>query len=396
MPTILRIFGRYQQFGGEERVVQQIHEALSASMDAVLFTGATESISGGNFLRKMRVARDAVHNTEATLEVAALQRQHRFDAWEIHNVFPALSPAIYQLAIRLQVPIVHYLHNYRLSCVNGMFLNHGELCHQCIQGNFFPAFKTCCWRSSRIACGVAGVALSRIRRLGVFERVLAWVALSEAQKKLCARMGMPSERIHVVPHFLDTKDIQAEPIPENGYFLFLGRLSEEKGVRFLLDAWRRIGDPDARLVIAGAGPEEQFLRRRAKELNLRGVDFRGFVSPDQQGPLWRGARALVVPSIWDEPFGLVVLEAWAHGRPVLVSSRGALPEIVADSSAVFSVEDPDGLAAKIRWLLHDSEASERLAAEGAKRLREEYNRERWLSRIKSVYAAAGLSLDGAR
>jgi glycosyltransferase involved in cell wall biosynthesis len=396
MPKVLRIFGRYQHFGGEERVVQQIHEALAGSMEAIRFTGSSETLLGHDVLQRLTAPLRVLHNTHAAREVRNLHLAHHFDAWEIHNVFPALSASIYEEAIRLEVPIIHYLHNYRLSCVNGMFLNHGKLCHRCISGNFFPAFQTCCWRSSRIACGIGGAALHRVRRSGIFEKAVAWIALSEAQKQWCARIGIPGDRIHVIPHFLDAQVINPGPLPEDGYFLYLGRLSEEKGLRFLLEAWRQIEDPNARLVIAGTGPEEHFLRRHASDLNLRGVDFRGFVSPDQQGLLWGGAKALIVPSIWDEPFGLVVLEAWAHGRPALVSNRGALPEIVADSSSVFSAEDPDGLAAKIRWLGGDSAAAQRLASAGKNRLRDFYSREQWLSKVKSVYAGAGIPLHESR
>jgi hypothetical protein len=130
-----------------------------------------------------------LHNVQAAREVRNLHLTHHFDAWEIHNVFPALSASIYEEAIRLGVPIIHYLHNYRLSCVNGMFLNHGKLCHRCIGGNFFPAFETCCWRSSRIACGIGGAALHRVRRSGIFEKAAAWIALSEAQKQWSVRIG---------------------------------------------------------------------------------------------------------------------------------------------------------------------------------------------------------------
>jgi len=388
---VLRIFGRYREYGGEEAAARRIHETLKPYMDGEWFESSTDAMLGTSFPARILAPFRVIHNERIGQELRRLQATRKFDAWEIHNVFPSLSPSVYAAGIRLGVPLIQYLHNYRLSCVNGMFLNHGKPCVRCINGNFFPAVQTKCWRNSRVACGFTGLALTRMRRLEVFRNVKAWIAISEAQKSLHIRMGIPAERIHVVPHFLEVTQHQVPPIGQDGYALFLGRLSVEKGVAQLLEAWRQVKYPGARLVIAGKGPEEEKLRAFARDKRLTNVEFRGFVPAEAQTDLWAGARFLVAPSIWEEPFGLVVLEAWAHGRPALTSDRGSFPEIINAGGLLCSPDSPAELAAAIHKMFEPTDLISNMAAAGQKQLRTKFSRKSWINRIRSVYEQCGLT-----
>jgi glycosyltransferase involved in cell wall biosynthesis len=385
-PKVLRIFNRYQQYGGEERMVRQIGDALVDLVSATAFEHSSDELLSGSLLKRAQAPFNVIYNQRMLDRLLRLQREHRFDAWEIHNTFPAFSPAVYDAALELGVKIIQYLHNYRFSCVNGMFLNQGEPCYRCIRGNFWPAFLTACWRSNRWASGIAGIALTRLRRL--FSSINIWVAISEAQKRHHIEMGISAERIRVVPHFLDAPINVRPDVPEDGYFLFLGRLSAEKGLFQLLHGWRLLKTGTSKLVIAGDGPERSRLENVCRENGLKNVEFRGFVAARDQNALWQGARALIVPSIWEEPFGLVVLEAWAHGRPALVANRGGLPEIVIDSTARFAPDQPGDIAAILDRYCTHSQDLRRMAREGLERLRQSYNRTVWFSKISAVYREA--------
>ena len=388
---VLRIFGRYREYGGEEAAARRIHETLKPYMDAEWFESSTDEMLGHSLAQRVRAPFRAVHNERIAKELRRLQADKKFDAWEIHNIFPSLSPAVYATGIRLGVPLIQYLHNYRMSCVNGMFLNHGKPCFRCIDGNFLPAIQTICWRNSRLACGFTGVALNRIRRLDIFRYVKAWIALSEAHKTLHVHMGIPEEKIHVVPHFFEIAENGVPAIREDGYALFLGRLSAEKGVAQLLEAWAYVKSPGARLVIAGKGPEEEKLRTLARDKGLSNVEFRGFVPAEGKNELWAGARFLVAPSIWEEPFGLVVLEAWAHGRAVLASNRGSFPEMIDSGGLLCSPDSSTELAGAIQKMFESSDVVSNMAAAGQKHLWRNFGREIWVNRIRSVYESCGLT-----
>jgi len=391
-PRILRIFGRYQQFGGEEAVAKRIHQELAGLMNADWFESSTGSLLGSSFSSRLAAPWKVIHNAAVVRSLRELHERNRYCAWEIHNVFPALSPGVYQAAFDLEIPVVHFLHNYRLSCVNGSFLNHGEPCERCIKGNFLPAVQTVCWRDSRLACGFMSMALTRVRRLKVFDTVSAWIALSQAQKALHLKMGLPDRTLHVVPHFLEFRQAEVSMLPRNGYALFLGRLSPEKGVSNLLYAWKKLKSPGARLVIAGTGPEEGRLRRIIAENKLNCVELRGFVDSAQHRALWANAKFLIVPSIWHEPFGLVVLEALAHARPLVVSNLGSLAEIAAESGLVVDPDKPDEIADACDRLFRDTELAQEMGNRGVPRLRQVYNREVWLDKIRGVYASCGVQL----
>ncbi|HYZ72556.1 MAG TPA: hypothetical protein VE641_05720, partial [Chthoniobacterales bacterium] len=132
-PKVLRIFNRYQQYGGEEKVVRQISDAVAGLVSATPFEYSSDELLSGSLLKRAQAPFNVIHNHKVFERLKKLQSEHRFDAWEIHNVFPAFSPAVYEAALELGVRVIQYLHNYRFSCVNGMFLNQGEPCYRCIK-----------------------------------------------------------------------------------------------------------------------------------------------------------------------------------------------------------------------------------------------------------------------
>ncbi len=383
---ILQIFSRYIHFGGEESSVFRIGDALQDKHDVEYFIGSTKDLLGYDMQSKIRAPFNAYYNLPIANRLRKYQEVGKFDLWQIHNVLPGLSPSVYQTAFDLKVPVVHYLHNYRMGCTNGFFLNHGQPCERCLGGNFWPAFQTACWQNSRLISGLMGLILRRVRSIGTFHKVAAWISISDFQKNKHAAMGIPADRIHNIHHFFESS---APPpsTPASGDTLFLGRLSREKGVDLLLRAWAKVRNANRRLVIAGTGPEESSLKNLASDLSLANVVFTGFLNAEQQASLWSNSSALVVPSIWDEPFGMVVLEAWAKERPVVAYAKGALPELIHHGvngllADPFSVDD---LAKNIQELIDKPELGPRLGKAGNLRLKDEFNRTLWLSRIESVY-----------
>ena len=349
---ILQIFSRYIHFGGEESSVFRIGDALQDFYDVEYFIGSTKDLLGSDIQSKIRAPINAYYNLPIAQRLRKYQEVGKFDIWQIHNVLPGLSPSVYQTAFDLKVPVVHYLHNYRMGCTNGFFLNHGQPCERCLGGNFWPAFQTACWQNSRFISGLMGLILRRVRSISTFNKVAAWISISDFQKKKHVAMGIPADRIHNIYHFYESST-PPPPASPSGDTLFLGRLSREKGVDLLLRAWAKVRSTNRRLVIAGTGPEESSLKKLSSDLNLANVVFTGFLDKEQQASLWSNSSALVVPSIWDEPFGMVVLEAWAKERPIIAYAKGALPELIRHGvtgllADPFSIDD---LAKNIQVLI---------------------------------------------
>jgi glycosyltransferase involved in cell wall biosynthesis len=381
---VLQIFNRYLQYGGEEGSVTRIGDALQKIHDVDYFFFSTSQLAGEGIQGMFKIPWKAYYNSEVKVGLKKLEQRRHYDVWQIHNIFPVMSPVVYELALKWNKPIIHYLHNYRFACVNGFFMNHGEPCQRCLSGNFWPAFQTACWRDSHAQSGWMGFITHQVRQMPLFEKVFRWISLSHAQKKEHVRMGIPADKIKVVHHFLD-----ADPPPilpgTKPTVMFVGRLSVEKGVSKLLEAWERVQGGDRKLLIVGDGPERERLEKRAS--TLRGVKFTGFLLKEDQLQCWRESLFSVVPSIWIEPFGMTVLESWAQARPVVAHAIGALPELIRDGVDGL-LADPahvDDLAAKIDALLSDPQKAGEMGRAGQGQLEYTFSRERWLKDISEVY-----------
>lgn len=383
---ILQIFSRYVHFGGEEGSVLRIGEALQKNHDAEYFIGSTNELLGEDVMDKVQAPFRAFYNLPVAQRLRRYQEVGNFDLWQVHNVLPGLSPSVYQTAFKLKIPLVHYLHNYRMACTNGFFLNHGQPCERCLHGNFWPAFQTACWRDSHLISGMMGLILRRVRSIGTFQNTAAWVALSQAQRAKHVQMGIPAKRIHVIPHFYEP-EVAAPPASPSGDVLFLGRLSPEKGVHILLQGWQLLRSGDRKLIIAGTGPEESKLRALATALALKNVEFTGFIKSEDQKRFWSRSAFFVAPSIWDEPFGMVILEAWANARAVVGFKKGSFPELIADGidGALASQVTPQSLADKMQHLIDHPELAVRWGQAGFTKLGSLSTKASWLSRIESVY-----------
>ena len=382
---ILQIFNRYEQFGGEEACVTEMESALREKHEVFTYYGSTREMLGTGLMNKVQAPLKAIWNPKAYAQLRSLQASEKYDAWLVHNVFPGLSPSVYDAARRSEVPVIQYLHNYRFTCVNGFLLNHGEPCQRCLSGNFLPAVATRCWHESRAACATMGLSLTRLRAAGVFNQVAHWIAISEAQKAIHTRIGIPERKISVVYHFFEGSI--AERSQGGADLLFVGRLSPEKGVGALIKAWVRSPVQGRKLIIAGDGPLRSELEKEAAGRN--DVQFTGFLTGAGLEAIWKRAALTVVPSIWEEPFGRVVLESWAAGVPVLAARVGALPELIEKSGAgwLFEPKIPEDLSLQLGRILSD-QASLLEAATKAHSAVRRFDRATWMKQVEEVLQTA--------
>ncbi len=381
---ILQIFNRYLQYGGEEAAVSLTGDALQEIHDVEHFMFSTGELISDDKWTPWSLPVKSMYNREVDERLQQFQKTANFDAWLIHNIFPAMSPIVYQRAIEWGIPIIQYLHNYRFSCVNGFFLNHGEPCQRCLSGNFWPAFATACWHDSHLKSGWMGLVTNRVRRMPLFEKIFQWIALSEAHKREHVRMGIPAEKIKVVNHFFETT---APPLPPaaTATALFVGRLSLEKGVSRLLEAWKLVAGGERKLLIVGDGPERENLQRQAKD--LPGVEFLGFIEREKHHAIWERTLFSLMPSIWIEPFGMAVLEGWARGRPVVAHRMGAPSEII-EHGVTGLLADPANvhdLATQMDRFFSAPQEAAAMGRTGYELLGTRFSRARWLEQIAEIY-----------
>jgi glycosyltransferase involved in cell wall biosynthesis len=200
-------------------------------------------------------------------------------------------------------------------------------------------------------------------------KVSVYIALTEVARKMFVEGGLPRHKLTVKPNFVDP-----DPGPgsgSGGYALFVGRLSAEKGLDTLLEAWRRL-DGQVRLFVVGDGPLAAFVSKTAG--NIPRVSWLGRRDPPEIQSLLRDAMCLVFPSEWYETFGRVVIEAFAAATPVIAAGHGAAAELVQDgiTGLHFRPAEPADLAAKVMSLSADAAMQTRMRAAARKEFERRY------------------------
>ncbi len=386
-PGVLVIHNRYLEPGGEDSVVNAEIALLRRNRHRVLqYARHNREIAQFSNLRKTLLPLTTMWDNESYRELRALIRQERPAIAHCHNLLPLLSPAIYYACAAEGLPVVQTVHNYRLVCPGGNFFRSGEPCGLCDR-SLIKATLHGCYRDSRLQTSAVALMLGAHRLLGTWQnKVATYIAPSEFCRALLARRGLPANRIVVKPHFA------LELLPRNHglgeYAIFVGRLSQEKGILQLLETWRDVAHIP--LVVVGSGP----LQERAKELvrnsQLTSITFAGQLPHHETLSRIRGARFLVAPSRCYETFGISVLEAMACGVPAIVPRTGALHELVSDRRTGFhvDVDDREQFSATLRKAWSHPLETREMGRAARHRCMEHYSADSNYQRLTAIYDAA--------
>lgn len=268
------------------------------------------------------------------------------DIVHAHNTFPLLSPSIFYSIGPLTARVLT-LHNYRIFCPAAIPMRAGQVCMECLdQKSPYPSLKHGCYRESRLATAPLAFSVSLHHWLGTWKRHIdAFIVLTEFQKKLMVQAGLPNDRVHVKPNFYPGNP---QPLPwekRGKYVVFAGRLSVEKGVEALIQAWLKWGESAPELRILGDGPLRESLQKMASRLPRVQIRFLGQLPPLDAEQQIASSQLLVLPSICFEGFPMVIREAFAYGTPVAVSNIGPLPSIVRNgvSGLTFTAHNVESL-----------------------------------------------------
>jgi glycosyltransferase involved in cell wall biosynthesis len=384
---IMVVHNRYrsEQPSGEDRVVDQETALLSAAGCQVeLFARRSDDIATMSALGKARVIAEIPWSRRAERDFSARLRTGRPDIVHLHNTFPLITASVIRAADEAGVPVVATLHNYRLICPPGTLHRAGRTCGDCIGRLPWPAVRHGCYRDSGLATVPLAIAMTANRSLW-WRGVKRFFCISAAQRQLLIAGGMPAERLVVKHNFVpEPTSVRAGA---GDHVLYLGRLSEAKGIRLLMAAWdelthrQGLGIP---LLIVGSGDlEPQVAAWAAGRSDVR---FLGLRSREECAELLRGARAVVAPSEWPEAFGLVVVEAMAAGVPAVAAAHGALPELICDGTSGLLHEPGDvaSLCAALRAAA-DPDVSIRLGTGAQRRYRAEFTEQVALNRLLTNY-----------
>jgi glycosyltransferase involved in cell wall biosynthesis len=375
---VLVVHNRYRWHGGEERAVGLELDALERAgiEHAALFRDSGQT-------GRVHAARALLAGGERPDDVAGAVRDLGATVVHVHNMNPLFGPRALAAAREAGARVVLHLHNFRLFCSIAVAFRDGETCFRC-RGRFtLPGAVLDC-RGAAPESAVYAMALAR-HQPAVFEAVDRFVTPSRFAAGQLARLGVPAERLDVVPNYLPEAEFaDASAAGEGRYALAAGRLSVEKGYAYAVRAAALAHVP---LRVLGDGPVAGDLRELAAATGAP-VELTGAVAPDEVRAQLRRAAMAVVPSVGPDVMPFAAVEAMAAGVPVVAARSGSLPEIAGEGRCV-ARRDPEALAGAMSALWDDSghRADEGEAA--LARARERFGEERYLSDLLAVYERAG-------
>jgi glycosyltransferase involved in cell wall biosynthesis len=287
-------------------------------------------------------------NEQVYQELRSLICKEQIQIAHFHNTFPLISPSAYYACKAEGIPVIQTCHNYRLLCPNGMFLRDGQVCEDCL-GKFIPlaSIQHGCYRGKRLASAAVTAMLTTHRIVQTWKhQVNVYIALTDFARQQLIRGGFPAEKVMVKPNF-----VYPDPSEGDGkgqYALFVGRLSQEKGIDLLLSAWEKIGDRFP-LKIVGDGPLED--RVAVKSELTPGISWLGRKALEDIYALMKGATFLVFPSLWYEGLPRTIIESFAVGTPVIAANLGSMSSLITPGQNGFLFESGnlEDLVAQILW-----------------------------------------------
>lgn len=362
------------------------------------FVSNSDYSGRASFFKQAREAATLVYSPEAKRKFGALLNDYRPDVVHLNLVHRQITLSILDAPYlkRNSVPVVYTAHDFIPVCPNCTFLDgSGNVCEACLDGKFRHCVQRKCVKSSAAKSLLAAAEARFLRLHGSYQKIERYIAPSEFMRSQLVRGGFPAEDVVVMRNFLPQRraeSLSLKPSEKGPYFLYFGRLSQEKGINVLIEAFSdaaKVLPEEWRLRIVGTGPSESDLKRRAMEAGIADrVDFLGFRMGDDLESLIRAAAWTVFPSIWYENMPYSVVESLAAGVPVVGSHLGGVPELVkdGDTGLICEAGDARSLAkALVRAVTMPPADYRRMATSGRAFVQDTCSQEKYVRDLTSLY-----------
>lgn len=381
--TILLVHNYYRIPGGEDTVVANEKALLEKQGHTVYsYTRNNAEIQENGLLSKVHLAFTSVFSWKTYKEVKSLIREKHIQIVHVHNTLSLISPSVYYAAFSCHIPVVQTLHNFRMVCPNGLLFRQGKICEECIEKGLGCALKHKCYRDSILQTFVSCAILKIHRFLGTYGKV-NYIALTEFNKEKLLEANrknsiLPAEKIYIKPNFV--KDVSIEKVEaEEKQFLYVGRLEKEKGISFLLEAWKEL--PEYTLVICGTGTLEAWCNSYITKHKLQNVKLLGQQPQNIIRQKMVQTTAVVFPSQLYEGMSMVLLESMSMGTPILATNLGNGGNMIVDgiNGTTFEPYSIENFVGKVKTF--SSYDRERIR----KYFREHYSEEVNYQLLKQIY-----------
>ncbi|MEX1211374.1 MAG: glycosyltransferase family 4 protein [Balneolaceae bacterium] len=392
---ILQIHNRYRQRGGEDVAVEQ-ERALLASRHEVIAWEKENEVELESLWARIRLLVSTHDSQRSRREMAQRLSDRPVDLVHVHNTFPLFTPGVLEVAREKGIPAVMSLHNYRLIHPNGLLFHEGKIDERSVNGSAWRTVPDGVYRDSILQTAVVAHLIEHHRKKKTWQRVPdLFIVLTEFAKQKLAEGGIPEQKMVVKPNFTEDPfngPLSGHPKPgDRGVkppvFLYVGRMSREKGVEDVIETWLR-HRPQAVLRLIGEGPQKSDLQERSK--NNPEIEWAGRLPHEEVLREMARSRALLFSSRCYEGFPMTLVEAFASGCPVIATDIGSQGEIVneGETGLKVPVSDPDAIAERAGQLIRNPELARRMG-ETARRIYERnYTPGENLRQLEAIYEEA--------
>lgn len=336
-------------FNLEELLKRQNHEVIPFAMNhprnlpspyAEYFADYFEpdkELASLKLVNGLKAVRRVIYNTHAQHRIEKLIDDTRPDIAHVHGVYHHLSPSVLISLKKKSLPVVFTLHEYKILCPAYLFLdNQGKICELCAGKHFWHPIYKKCFRNSYPASALVSIESYVHSLLKTYHRkVDIYLSPSKFLRNKMIQYGFEEEKIEWLPYTIPI-DLYQPQYDHDDYFVYVGRLSNEKGIVQLVRAMRRL--PKGKLKVVGTGRLKESLEEFVRQENLKNIEFVGYKSGSELQEIVKNAMFVVVPSIVYDNSPLSIYEAFAHGKPVVGATIGGIPELIDEGKDGFLFE----------------------------------------------------------
>ena len=345
-----------------------------------------ENISYENMGIKEKAINGAklIYSFEAKKKVKNIVNDNTPDIAHLHIFQHQLSPSILKEIKKNGTYVVNTVHDLKVICPNYKMLNDGEICEKCKSDKFINCFKSKCIKGSTVNSMLNTIEAYTHRILKSYDYVDKFICPSEFYMNKFIEFGIPKEKVVHIPNFVDVSKFNPNYEHED-YFVYFGRLSEEKGINTLIKSMKYVNK--SKLIIVGTGPIEKELKEFVVKENIKNVEFVGFKTGNELENIIKKSRFIVIPSEWYENAPMSIIEAMAYGKAVLGSNIGGIPEFIEDNHTgmIFNTKDEIDLASKINYLIDQEKQTIEMGKNARIRAEKLYDKTVHYEKIMDLY-----------
>lgn len=350
---ILLVNNNYKIHGGAEFFVHEVERVLvNNGHDVSYFCAASDGDTSewksyfpdvvdykqGSVMNRVLSFHNMVYSTGVKKSLEQLIADFKPDLVHVFAIYVKLTPSVLDAARNAGVPIVMSCNDYKHICPNYKLFHHGRLCEDCYGGNFFRAILNKCSHDSFIYSTANALEAYVHNYFDIYKKnIHTFLFASQFMLEKTRKFWGDGFKHKILRNPFDSQKYQFSFAPQ-GPILYFGRLIEEKGVSLIIES--AVAFPNVKFRIVGEGPDFANISQLISKYNLRNVELVGPKWGDEIDNEIQSCRFVVVPSIWHENFPYVILQSFAHGKAVVGSNRGGIPELVADGERG-RIFDPD-------------------------------------------------------